>query len=387
MAVISCQDEALGAVIGEAVESVGLDGVIQIEENPGRGIKLEVKEGIVLDRGVRSPFMYTDQEHAVAELDNPYILLCDSEFENSQDLLPALLLAAEDGHPCLVISEGVKDDAMGLIYQNKVQGDMDVVCIESPEYGEGRDWRMDDLTVQTGGVYIRKKMGLDVTQVTREMLGTAEHVKVTTKQTVITGAAGDPTAVENRIKELRYLTRHTDYQFNRDRYKERLAKFVSGVAVIHVGGDTEPEMWEKKLRAEDAVNAARAACEEGVVPGGGVALLDTIPALQRLADTLDGDEKTGAQILIQALQEPVIQIAENAGLSGRAVVTEIRRQEAGVGYDAANDRYIDMVEAGVVDPLKVTRMVLDCAVSTASTLMSVEAGFSKPSEQTQRTQS
>ena len=309
-----------------------------------------------------------------AELDDPYILLCDKKFTDAQDLIPALMCAAEDDRPILIISDGVEGEALALIHTNKVEGDMDIVCVPAPLYGEGRRWRMEDMAVQTGGVYVTAELGQDVRKVTRDMLGTAKHVKVTRQQTVITGPGGDPTAIEKRVQELRWLVEHTDYEFDRQRHRERLAAFVSGVVRIDVGGRTEPEIWERKMRVEDAVNAARAAREEGVVPGGGIALLNAAPALDALAETLDGDERTGVMALRRAIEAPVRQIAVNAGLDGGAVAARLLREKPGTGYDADGDHYVDMMEAGVIDPVKVTRLALECAASLTATLLAAEAG-------------
>lgn len=380
VAAISCQDSALGDMIGESLHTVGLAGVVTVDDGQRLDTTLDVMEGIVFERGFISPVMATNELKTEAELHAPYILLCDTSFENPQDLIPALLCAAEDERPILIISEGVEGEALGLVHTNKTQGDMDVVCVQAPLYGEGRRWRMEDLAVQTGGTYITKEHGFDIRQVTREELGTAKYVKVTRNRTIIMDGGGDPAAVESRIKELKYLAENTDYEFNRDRYKERLATFVSGVARIEVGGRTEPEIWERKLRVEDAVNAARAAYEEGVVAGGGIALLNTVPALQRLAATLDGDERTGVLTLLRAVQAPARQIAVNAGLEGGAVAARLLEEKPGTGYDAEGERYVDMFEAGVIDPVKVTRLALECAVSVASTLLTTEAGVTEKEE-------
>lgn len=297
VAMISCQDTQLSGMIGQALDCVGLEGVISVEDSQRTDTTMELLEGIVFDRGFLSPKMATDELQSVAELHDPYILLCDAKFTDPQDLIPALILAAEDERSCLIVSDGVEGDAMGLVLKNKIEGDMDIVCVTAPLYGEGRKWRMEDLAVQTGGTYITKELGENIREVTRDMLGTAAYVKVTRQQTIITGAGGNPDMVQNRIQELQYLVGHTDYEFNRQRYRERLATFVSGVAKISVGGRTEPEIWERKMRAEDAVHAARAAYEEGVVPGGGTALLNLIPQVQALAASLTGDEQTGARPL------------------------------------------------------------------------------------------
>ena len=374
VAAISCADETLGDMIGEALDRVGPEGVVTVENGQRLETALNILEGIVFKRGFVSPLMATDEMKTAAELDDPYILLCDKKFTDAQDLIPALMCAAEDDRPILIISDGVEGEALALIHTNKVEGDMDIVCVPAPLYGEGRRWRMEDMAVQTGGVYVTAELGLDVRKVTRDMLGTAKHVKVTRQQTVITGPGGDPAAIEKRVQELRWLVEHTDYEFDRQRHRERLAAFVSGVVRIDVGGRTEPEIWERKMRVEDAVNAARAAREEGVVPGGGIALLNAAPALDALAETLEGDERTGVMALRRAIEAPVRQIAVNAGLDGGAVTARLLREKPGTGYDADRDRYADMLEAGVIDPVKVTRLALECAASLTATLLAAEAG-------------
>ncbi len=374
VAAISCADETLGDMIGEALDRVGPEGVVTVENGQRLETALNILEGIVFERGFVSPLMATDEMKTAAEMDDPYILLCDKKFTDAQDLIPALMCAAEDDRPILIISDGVEGEALALIHTNKVEGDMDIVCVPAPLYGEGRRWRMEDMAVQTGGVCVTAELGLDVRKVTRDMLGTAKHVKVTRQQTVITGPGGDPAAIEKRVQELRWLVEHTDYEFDRQRHRERLAAFVSGVVRIDVGGRTEPEIWERKMRVEDAVNAARAAREEGVVPGGGIALLNAAPALDALAETLEGDERTGVMALRRAIESPVRQIAVNAGLDGGAVTARLLREKPGTGYDADRDRYVDMLEAGVIDPVKVTRLALECAASLTATLLAAEAG-------------
>lgn len=373
VAAVSCQDRELGEMVGKALHTVGLEGVVTVEDGQRLETTLDLMEGIVFERGFLTPLMTTDEGQTVAELHDPYILLCDTKFTDPQDLIPALICAAEDERPCLIISEGVEGEALGLVHTNKTEGDMDIVCVNAPLYGEGRRWRMEDLAVQTGGAFITKEMGMNIREVTRDMLGTAEYVKVTKQRTLIVGAGGDPAAVQARVNELRYLVEHTDYAFNQERYRERLAAFVSGVAKIDVGGRTEPEIWERKMRIEDAVNAARAAYEEGVVAGGGAALLALVPRLAALADTLEGDERTGAKLLLHAAGAPQRLIAENAGMEGSAVEAKVLASPPGTGYDAESGRYTDMLEAGILDPVKVTRLALECAVSVASTLLTTQA--------------
>lgn len=375
VAAVSCQDEALGAMVGEALSQVGLEGVIHVEDSQKVETTLEILEGIVFDRGFAAPFMATNVDTMTAELDNPYILLCDTKFDNSEDLLPALILAAEDERPILILSEGVEGEAMGLIQVNKTQGDMDIVCVQAPLYGEGRRWRMADMALQTGGMYITKELGLHIRDVTRAMLGTAQKVVVTQNRTTIIGPGGDPVLVEKRIQELRYFANNTDYEFNAERHRERLAAFVSGVATIYVGGKTETELWERKMRIEDAVHAARAAYEEGVVPGGGVALLNTIPALKAMADSMENEERIGVHAVMRAMEAPVRQIAENAGLDGSMVAAKLKLAQPGIGYDAESESYVDMVEAGITDPVKVTRSAMKAAMSVAATILTAEVGL------------
>ncbi len=377
VASISCQDVELGALIGEALHRVGLEGMVNVDDSKRLETTLDVAEGIVFDRGFASPYMTTDKAQTVAELHNPYILLTDKKFENQQDLIPALICAAEDGRDCLVISDGVEGEALALVLRNRLEGDMNVVCVTAPEYGEGRRWRMEDIAVQTGGFYMTAEAGLNVRDVTREQLGSADYVKVTHKRTVISGGHGDPALVQGRITELRHLVENTEYDFNKKRHAERLAKFVSGVATIYVGGATEPEQWERKMRVEDAVNAARAAVEEGVVAGGGIALLEVVPVLAELAESFEGDERTGVQIAIDACKAPLRQIAENAGVDGAALVAKVEDLKSGMGYNAATGDFVNMVEVGIIDPLRVTRSALEAVFSVAGTALLTEVGVSK----------
>lgn len=374
VAAISCQDEELGAMIGKALYTVGLDGIVTVDDSRKTETTLDIQEGIVFERGFSDPRMATNAEQTVAELHDPYILLCDTKFTNPHDLLPAMILAAEDEKDLLVLSDGVEGEALGLILRNKLEGDMNVVCVTAPLYGEGRRWRMEDMAVQTGGTYITAEFGLNIREVTADMLGTARLVRVTPSQTTITGPGGDPEAVERRVQEIRSLIETTDYDFNRERYKERLAKFVSGVATIQVGGRTEPELWERKMRIEDAVNAARGAYSTGVVPGGGAALLHLAPKVLETAKALEGDERTGALAVLAALEAPAAQIAHNAGRNGRVMTAKLLALGSGMGYDAQEDRIVSMEEAGVLDPLLVARSALECALSLAVTVLTTGAG-------------
>lgn len=373
VAAISCEDKELGALVGEALDRVGMEGVIKVDETGKYVTTLDIQEGIVFERGFISPYMCTDKNQTVCELKDAYILMTDKEVTSPQDLVPALMLAAEDGKSFLLICNGLEADALTLINNPLHELELDMCAIVAPNYGEGREWRMEDLAVQTGGTYVSDKFGLDIRKVTREQLGTAADIRITKMQTVITGAGGDPEAVEKRTQELRYLVEHTDYEFNKQRYEERLAKFVSGVAVIDVGGQTQTELWERKMRIEDAVNAARASLEEGIVAGGGIAYLDVLDTVSAFADTLDGDERTGAKVLLEALKAPTRQIALNAGLDGPAVLAHLAEQPKSTGYDVDTDTYVDMVKSGIIDPVKVSRLALESAASIASTLLTTEA--------------
>lgn len=372
VAAISCQDAALGEIVGRALHSVGPEGVVEIEDGGRRETTVELLEGIVFERGFLSPMMCTDAGQTEAVLEEPLILLYDGKFTSSQTLLSVMLVAAEADRPLLLICDGLEDDAMALVLKNKLHGDMQVVAVQPPLYGDGRRWRMEDMAVQTGARLVSRDFGLDVQDVTLDWLGSARQVRVTKNQTVITDPGGDPAAVEQRIRELRYMVGHTDYDFNRERYQERLAKFVSGVAKIQVGGLTELEITERKFRVEDAVAAARAAWEEGVVSGGGTALLRAAPAACAWAQTREGDERAGGMLLAGALEAPLWQIAANSGVDGSVVVGALKELPAEMGYDAVNDRYVDMATAGILDPAKVTRLALENAVSVASTLLTSE---------------
>ena len=378
VATVSCQDETLGALVGEAMDRVGLEGVVNVDDSRRLETTLSIDEGIVFDRGMLSPHLATDMTNQTAELDNPYILFTDKRFENAQDLIPALILAAEDGRDILVICDGLEGSALTVVLRNKVEGDMAVVCVQAPAYGEGRRWRMDDMAVRTGGMYITEELGLSVRDVTRDMLGEAERVRVSMKRTVIEGGKGDPQVIADRENELRYYAQNTEYEFNRKRHQERLAAFVSGVATISVGGATEVEQWERKMRVEDAVAATRAAHEEGMLPGGGTALLRAAASLANLEESLQGDERLGAQVARRACGAPVAQIADNAGAASAVVLARLAELPAQVGYDAALDRYVDMFEAGIVDPLTVVRSALEAAFSVAGTALLTEAGVTQP---------
>ena len=382
VAEVSCEDDELGSIIGQAVYSVGLNGVVDVGDSGKLNTTVELQKGIVIERGFLSPMMATDSQQTVAELHSPYILLYDGRIENPRDLIPALTVAAENGRPCLIISDGLEPEAMGLIMENKLNGDLDIVCIEAPLYGDGRRWNMNDIAVQTGGVYIGGELGYGLKDVREELLGEADFVKVTRNRTIISGGHGDPAAISSRINQIKADIDGSDYEFNKKRYMERLARFVSGVAKIDVGGRTEVELQDRKLRVEDAVNAARAALEEGIVPGGGAALISVIPAVKEYMSSIDGDVKTGANILADALKMPLIQIAENAGYNGATAAYQLENENAGTGLDIETGKCVDMLAAGIADPLKVTRSALEAAVSIVSTLLTSEVGIAESNSDT-----
>lgn len=373
LAQTSCGSSELGNMVAEAFFTVGLEGVVNVEESQRLESTIEITEGIVFERGFLSPVMTTNKEQTMAELKEPYILICDQKFTDHRDLLPFLIIAAEDERSCLIIADGVEGDAMSLIFKNKLEGDMDIVCVTAPLYGEGRRWRMEDMAVQTGGVFVTRELAMNVREISREMLGTAGYVKVTRNQTVITDGGGDPVLAQNRINEIRNLIAKTDYEFDRERYQERLAKFVSGVAKINVGGQTEAERDDLKIRAEKAAKATRTGLADGVVAGGGIALLNTVPAIRSLAGTLEGDEKTAAMVLADVVKTPAQQIIANAGMNGVAIVEILLEEKADRGYDVVNNRYVDMFEAGIVDPLKLSSTALQSAASLAISLLSTGA--------------
>ncbi len=375
VATVSCRDSNLGALIAEALARTGEDGVVNVDDSRTWETTLDMQDGIVFDRGLKSPHMATDVARGIAELENPYILLTDLKAQSQADLLDALICAAEDGRDMLIVSDGVEGEALALVLGNNREGGMHVACVDAPEYGEGRRWRLEDLAVQTGATFITGDAGMTLGGVTRDMLGTAEHVTVTQKRTTITGGGGDPKAIADRVSQLRYYVENTDYEFNRKRHAERLARFVSGVATIRVGASTEGEQWERKMLVEDALAAAEAARAGGVVPGGGVALVSASAAADTVAGNLSGDEARGAHIAAGAFRVPLQQIAKNAGKEGSVVLDAVLARRSGEGYDAAHDRYVDMMQAGIIDPLAVTNSALEAALSIAGTALLTEAGI------------
>ena len=375
VAAVSAADATIGELISDAMEQVGKDGVITVEESKSMGTTLEVVEGMQFDRGYLSAYMVTDTEKMEAVLENPYILLTSKKISSIQDLLPLLEQVVNTGRKLFIVCEDLEGEALATLVLNKLRGTFECVAVKAPGFGERRKAMMEDLAILTGGTVITEELGYDIKETTLDMLGTAATVKVDKENTVIVGGGGDAKEIQDRIASLRTMAAQTNSEFDREKTLERLAKLAGGVAVVKVGAATETELKERKLRIEDALNATKAAVEEGIVAGGGVALANTIPAIAAYIDTLSGDEKTGAQIIMRALEEPVRQIAENAGFEGSVVIAEVKNREAGVGFNAATEEYVDMIEAGIVDPAKVTKSALMNAASASALLLTTEAGI------------
>lgn len=375
VAAVSAGDATIGELISDAMEQVGKDGVITVEESKSMGTVLEVVEGMQFDRGYLSAYMVTDTEKMEAVLENPYILLTSKKISNIQDLLPLLEQVVKTGRKLFIVCEDLEGEALATLVLNKLRGTFECVAVKAPGFGERRKAMMEDLAILTGGTVITEELGYDIKETTLDMLGTAATVKVDKDNTVIVGGGGDSKEIQDRIASLRTMAAQTSSEFDKEKTLERLAKLAGGVAVIKVGAATETELKERKLRIEDALNATKAAVEEGIVAGGGVALANTIPAIAAYVDTLSGDEKTGAQIIMRALEEPVRQIAENAGFEGSVVIAEVKNRDAGVGFNAATEEYVDMIEAGIVDPAKVTKSALMNAASASALLLTTEAGI------------
>ena len=375
VAAVSAADENIGQLIAEAMEKVGKDGVITVEEAKSLGTTLDVVEGMQFERGYLSAYMVSDTDKMEAVLENPYVLLTDKKLSNIQELLPLLEQIVKQGRKLLIVAEDVEGEALTTLVLNKLRGTFDVVAVKAPGFGDRRKAMMEDIAILTGGVVISEEVGYDLREATVDMLGQAGTVKVTKDNTVIVNGAGEKSEIESRVNAIKKQVEETESEFDREKLQERLAKLSGGVAVIKVGAATETELKERKLRIEDALNATKAAVEEGIVPGGGVALCNAIPAVSAYVETLEGDEKTGAKIIERALEEPVRQIAENAGFEGSVVVAEVKKQKVGYGFNAATEGYVDMIEAGIVDPAKVTRSALQNAASASAMLLTTEAGI------------
>ncbi len=375
VASVSAADEEIGGMIAEAMEKVGKDGVITVEESKTMGTTLDVVEGMQFDRGYLSAYMVSDTEKMEAVLENPYILLTDKKISNIQDLLPLLEQIVKQGRKLLIVAEDVEGEALTTLVLNKLRGTFDVVAVKSPGFGERKKALVEDIAVLTGATVISEEVGYDLREATVDMLGQAGTVKVEKDRTVIVNGAGEKADIDARINAIKTQLAESESDFDKEKCQERLAKLAGGVAVIKVGAATETELKERKLRIEDALNATQAAVEEGIVAGGGVALCNAIPAVSKYVETLEGDERTGARIIERALEEPVRQIAENAGFESSVVVAEVKNQKAGVGFNAATEEYVDMIEAGIVDPAKVTRSAIQNAASASAMLLTTEAGI------------
>ncbi|MDO5713973.1 MAG: chaperonin GroEL [Tissierellia bacterium] len=381
VAAISAADDQIGELIAEAMEKVGKDGVITVEESRSMGTKLEVVEGMQFDRGYVSPYMVTDNEKMVAEMENPYILITDKKITNIQDILPLLEEVLQASKPLVIIAEDIEGEAMATLVLNKLRGTFNVVGVKAPGFGDRRKEMLQDIAILTGGTVITEDLGLELKEADMSMLGTAGKVTVDKDTTIIVGGEGDKTALDERVKTIRGQIDSTESEFDREKLQERLAKLSGGVAVIRVGAATEIELKERKLRIEDALAATRAAVEEGIVPGGGAVLVDSMAAVEKLADTVEGDERTGINILLRALEEPLRQIAENAGLEGSVIVEKVKSEENGMGFDAYTGEYKKMLDAGIVDPTKVTRSALQNAASVAAMILTTEAAVANIPEE------
>ncbi len=373
VAAISAADEEVGQLIAEAMERVGNDGVITIEESKGFTTELDVVEGMQFDRGYASHYMVTDTDKMEAVLDNPYILITDKKITNIQEVLPLLEQVVQQGRPLVIIAEDVEGEALATLVVNKLRGTFNAVAVKAPGFGDRRKAMLEDIAILTGGQVITEELGLDLKSADISSLGRAAKVVVTKDNTTIVEGVGGADAIEGRIGQIRAQLAETTSEFDKEKLQERLAKLAGGVAVIKVGAATETELKERKLRIEDALNSTRAAVEEGIVSGGGTALLNVYAAVEKAAESVDGDVATGVKIVLRALEEPVRQIANNAGLEGSIIVDRLKREEVGIGFNAATGEWVNMMEAGVVDPAKVTRSALQNAASVAALFLTTEA--------------
>ena len=373
VASISAGDEEVGQMVADAMEKVSNDGVITIEESKTMKTELDLVEGMQFDRGYISAYMATDMDKMEANLDNPYILITDKKISNIQEILPVLEQIVQSGAKLLIIAEDVEGEALTTLIVNKLRGTFNVVAVKAPGYGDRRKEMLKDIAILTGGQVISEELGLELKDTTMDMLGRAKSVKVQKENTVIVDGEGAKEDIEARVAQIRAQLEETTSDFDKEKLQERLAKLAGGVAVIRVGAATETEMKEAKLRMEDALNATRAAVEEGVISGGGSAYIHASKKVAELAATLSGDEKTGAEIILKALEAPLYHIAHNAGLEGAVIINKVREAEPGNGFDAYNEEYVDMVKAGILDPAKVTRSALQNATSVASTLLTTES--------------
>ena len=373
VAAISAGDEGVGQLVADAMEKVSNDGVITIEESKTMKTELDLVEGMQFDRGYVSAYMATDMDKMEAVLDNPYILITDKKISNIQEILPVLEQIVQSGAKLLIIAEDVEGEALTTLIVNKLRGTFNVVAVKAPGYGDRRKEMLQDIAILTGGKVISEELGYDLKDTTMDMLGRAKSVKVQKENTVIVDGEGSKDEIQARIAQIKSQIEETTSDFDREKLQERLAKLAGGVAVIRVGAATETEMKESKLRLEDALAATKAAVEEGVISGGGSAYIHASKEVAKLAASLSGDEKTGAEIILKALEAPLYHIAANAGLEGAVIINKVRESETGTGFDALNEEYVDMIKAGILDPAKVTRSALQNATSVASTLLTTES--------------
>ncbi len=382
VAAVSSGNDEVGTMIADAMEKVSQDGVITIEESKTMQTELDLVEGMQFDRGYISAYMATDMEKMEAVLDDPCILITDKKISNVQEILPLLEQIVQSGKKLLIIAEDIEGEALTTLIVNKLRGTFQVVGVKAPGYGDRRKDMLKDIAILTGGQVISEEVGLELKDATMDMLGHAKSVKVQKENTIIVDGMGDKKEIADRVNQIKALIEETKSEFDKEKLQERLAKLAGGVAVIRVGAATETEMKEAKLRMEDALNATRAAVEEGIISGGGSAYIHAAKKLTALVDTLEGDEKTGAKIVLKALESPLYHIAANAGLEGSVIVNKVKESEEGVGFDAYNETYVNMVEAGILDPAKVTRSALQNATSVASTLLTTESVVGNIKEET-----
>ena len=373
VASISAADEEVGQLVADAMEKVSQDGVITIEESKTMKTELDLVEGMQFDRGYISAYMATDMEKMVAELDDPYILITDKKIANIQEILPLLEQIVQSGSKLLIIAEDIEGEALTTLIVNKLRGTFSGVGMKAPGYGDRRKAMLEDIAILTGGTVVSEEVGIELKDATMDMLGRAKSVKVEKENTVIVDGAGDKDAIKARVGQIKSQIEETTSEFDREKLQERLAKLSGGVAVIRVGAATETEMKEAKLRLEDALAATRAAVEEGIIAGGGSAYIHAAKAVKEMSKELVGDEKTGAEIVLKALEAPLYHIAANAGLEGSVIINKVAESEAGIGFDALTERYVNMIESGIIDPAKVTRSALQNATSVASTLLTTES--------------
>ena len=382
VASISAGDEEVGNLVADAMEKVSKDGVITIEESKTMQTELDLVEGMQFDRGYISAYMATDMDKMEALLEDPYILITDKKISNIQEILPLLEQVVKTGAKLLIIAEDVEGEALTTLIVNKLRGTFNVVAVKAPGYGDRRKAMLEDIAILTGGEVISSELGLELKDATLEQLGRAKSVKVQKENTVIVDGVGEKSAIDARISQIKSQIEETTSEFDKEKLQERLAKLAGGVAVIRVGAATETEMKESKLRMEDALNATRAAVEEGIIAGGGSAYIHASRQVAQLADTLEGDEKTGAKVILKALEAPLYYIVANAGLEGSVIVNKVKESESGVGFNVVSEKYENMVEAGILDPLKVTRSALQNATSVASTLLTTESVVANIKEET-----